>query len=142
MTKLENLTNEEIEFFKKIDKRLREFMIVNTKFYRDVGVDNYKDSKLEYGEMKKILNLTIKKNDLVFYPVNTSIGFAVGFQFIKWELGESKKKSELLLRFRESQLPEGYNFKNLSSFFMRKENVRKAEYLGEGIVNSRDHYDY
>lgn len=139
---LENLTKEEIEYFKKIDKRLREFKAYHTEFYGGVGVDDYKNSKLENGEMQKILDLTMKKKDIVFYPVNTAMGFAVGFQFLKWELGESKKKSELLLRFRESQLPEGYTFQNLSSFFMRKENVKKAEYLGEEVVNDRDHYDY
>lgn len=142
MTGLENLTEEEIEYFKKIDKRLREFNTYSTTFYKNVGYDDYKDSKLENGEMQKILDLTIKKKDVVFYPVNTAFGFAVGFQFLKWGLGQSKKEAELLLRFKESQLPKGYTFENLSQFFMRKENVKKAEYLGEEVVNNRDHYDY
>ncbi len=144
MTILENLTSEEIKYFKGIDAKLRSSQNFHSRVYGEVSADNYADSKLEAFELQKILDLFIKKKDIIFYPVNTSMGFAVGFQFLKLDNLDSTKKikKELLLRFREDQLPKGYTFQNLSPFFMMKENIKKAKIIGEEIVNNYEHYDY
>ncbi len=135
--KLTELANEDLRFLKKLDIKLHR---VRDSTYTpnisgepfSVSVDTYTDKKMNSKEIKKVLKLA-DKGSLIFYPINTACGFEVGFEVAI---------SEPILKFKESQLPENYDFKRVSKTFMKKENIARASLIGVKIINNRNHYDY
>jgi len=83
-------------------------------------------------------------DNIAFYPINTCMGFAVGFDVVR--VGPTgpgaPPEVELLVRFKEVQLPEGYNFAKLSEYFMQEKNIQRVELIGKNITNNRSRYDY
>ncbi len=98
-------------------------------------LDTYSDSQLYRRELKRALKI-VNEYNLVFAPVNTGMGFLVGFQIVD---PETKK---VLLKFVERQLPSVYDFNRLSQYFMDPKNLKRAEQIGIDIRNNREHYDY
>ncbi len=128
---------EGLEFILGIDKKLHgkaEGRYLSTKY----TYDTYADKSMTASEIEKVLEIS-KKSGLVIYPINTSHGFAVGFQVSKIKRGFTENK---LLTFRESQLPSGYSFKTLSEYFMKPFNRIKARMIGEKIRGDYGYYDY
>ncbi|MBI2043463.1 hypothetical protein HYT25_03680 [Candidatus Pacearchaeota archaeon] len=146
--RVRELTERDIRFLKNLDSQLRsthqsEFApnLLGSSFL--VPVDDYTDRQITEREMKKIFGISRKYN-VAFYPINTDMGFSVGFDLTRIDLfaAGAPPYIELLLRFREKQLPKGYDFEKLSNFFMQEMNLGNANLLGEKIVNERAHYDY
>jgi len=75
----------------------------------------------------------------MIYPINTNLGFSVGYDVCKIILPIQKRA---LLRFEENQLPKEYTFEEMSKVFMSKKNKIKAKMLKVEIINDRGHYDY
>lgn len=130
--------NEDLEFLVNLDERLRVNNEVRDGFYKGCHFDTYTHEKMSLTETRKVLKIAQGMN-FVIYPINTAMGFAVGYDIC--EINPIGKK-KVLLRFRESQLPKVYNFERMSEFFMSKANLAKAESIGKEIVNSHGHYDY
>ncbi|MBU1129183.1 MAG: hypothetical protein KJ949_00965 [Nanoarchaeota archaeon] len=101
----------------------------------EVSIDTYTGASMNAREIQGVLK-AVENGDFAFYPINTSMGFAVGFQIA------NPDTREVLLTFKESQLPKNYDFKKLSEYFMQLENLERAKSFGVSIVNNRDHYDY
>ena len=137
--------NPSLEFIINLDKKLH----YTTKYYSDVygeGIfDNYTNKKINVNELNELLRI-VKKENLILCPIKTNYGFSVGFEVHKFKfpfLDKGPDKTETLLKFKENQLPEGYNFNKLSKYFMRKENLAFAKTAGLGeIVNCYTEYCY
>jgi hypothetical protein len=133
----------DLEFLAGLDKKLHKVQertftpnISGDPF--PVHFDTYTDKNMNKEEIKRVLNIS-KGEDYVIYPINTAMGFSVGYNICEI-LPKGKRKT--LLRFKEGQLPKEYSFKKMSKTFMSEENLKKAELIKEKIVNDYDHYDY
>lgn len=136
--------NKNIEYIINLDKKFRDEHGVRSEVYGTGVAYDYADKKMTLKQMEKVLSI-IEDENLIFYPINTSSGFAIGFQIVKpIELNEvAHPQIKHLFTFVERQLPEGYTFKKLSKTFMRKRNIDLIKlYTLREIVNDRDHYDY
>ncbi|MFH1174007.1 MAG: hypothetical protein V1725_02670 [archaeon] len=100
-----------------------------------VGVDQYTDKKMTSVEMETLLGI-LDRNRFAFYPINTGMGFAVGFEIA------NPKTRERLLTFKEAQLPKKYTFQKLANYFMRPSNLQLAKEINVTIINDRRYYDY
>ncbi len=134
---------EDLEFLAKLNEKLHSIQkgtftpnLSGEPF--PVYFDTYTNESMTKEEIEKVLNIA-KKHNYVIYPINTAMGFSVGYDICKINLTGKKK---VLLRFKEGQLPKGYSFKKMSKTFMEKTNKMKAKLIGEEIVNDYDHYDY
>ena len=140
MATLKNVNTKDLEFLLRLDNKLH-----GTKKYTftpnmsgapfGVSIDTYTDKSMNKIEMQRVLKI-VEKSDFAFYPFNTAMGFAVGFQIANPETREA------LLTFKELQLPKDYNFSRLSKYFMHPKNLELAKSLGVSIVNNRDRYEY
>ena len=99
------------------------------------SIDTYTDESMNAREIQDVLKV-VEKSDFAFYPINTAMGFAVGFQVANPDTREA------LLTFKESQLPRNYDFNRLSEYFMQPENIERAKLLSVFVVNNRSCYDY
>jgi len=140
MTTLRNVDTKDLEFLLKLDKKLHETQqstftpnMCGSPF--KVSIDTYTDASMNAREIQGVLKV-VERGDFAFYPINTAMGFAVGFRVANPDTREA------LLTFKESQLPRNYDFKRLSEYFMQPENVERAKSLGVSIVNNRGYYDY
>jgi hypothetical protein len=132
--------NDRIKFLKSLDTKLHEIVKCHGSgnwVKKEFFVDNYKEDKMNVKEIERVLEIS-KSANFVIYPINTSFGFSVGYDLCKICL----TGKEVLLRFKESQLPEGYNFERLSKVFISKKNIIKAKLIGEEIFKDYSHYDY
>lgn len=129
-------TDERAEkFLKTLDDRLH-YQIKGEYCRKTVWSDHYHDRKMLTVETERML-ATVESEGLVLSPVNTAMGFAVGFMVVN----PSTKKPVLM--FTEQQLPKGYDFRRLSRSFMSERNINLAQACGlPEIINDRDHYDY
>lgn len=134
--------NKDLEFLAKINEKLhgiqKETFAPN--LFGDpfpVYFDTYTNESMNEKEIKKVLNIS-KKNKYTIYPINTAMGFSVGYDVCK-VLTRGKRK--VLLRFREGQLPKEYTFKEMSKTFMSKENLKKVKFVGEKIEDY-EYYTY
>ncbi|MBU0894391.1 MAG: hypothetical protein KKF48_04900 [Nanoarchaeota archaeon] len=157
MTKLsKKLTSADINFFTKLDKSMRGVQRVCSKVYGEGFVDNYKDKKLTKRQLGKIIEIIIKRDNICFMPINTNMGFSVGYQFIQVDLTYpgAPPTTKLLLRFEEKQLPKEdtpranwdickkAQFERLSKWFMEESNIKTAKAMGIEIINDYSYYDY
>lgn len=127
-----------LDFLIELNKRLHYVEKVEQGFYKGYFYDTYTNEKMTKEEIERVLE-TSQKLNFVIYPINTALGFSVGYDVCKINYIGKKK---VLLRFKESQLPEGYNFERMSEIFMKKSNLTKAKIINEEIVNEYDYYDY
>lgn len=100
-----------------------------------VRTDHYNDSFLTTEEMEQVFGI-VERQELALYPMNTRMGFAVGFEVAD----PSSRKA--LLTFEEKQLPAGYDFNRMAQYFMRPENVARAAALHQTVISRRSHYEY
>lgn len=134
--------NNDLEFLSEVDKRLH-YVHEGISYFagreRKTPSDCYHDKeKLTEKELERIIKIS-KGLNFVIYPINTAHGFSVGFDVSKTNpIGKRK----VLLRFKESQLPEGHDFYTMSEVFMDKANLAKAKVIGEKIENNYSKYDY
>lgn len=77
-------------------------------------------------EIEKVLGLIGEHTNLALAPIDTAMGFKVGFEVVY--TGEDRKDS--LLMFIEDQLPKGYDFNRLSKTFMDGDNRRRLVEAG------------
>ena len=140
MATLRNVNTKDLDYILKLDRKLTKR--VHAEFTPNlrggsfkVIVDSYTGHVMKTADIKEVLEIA-ERNGFAFYPINTCLGLAVGFEVANPET------RELLLNFRERQLPKNYNFKRLSKYFMKPENIILAESLNIKIVNNRTHYDY
>jgi len=137
--------DEDIQFLLALDKQLH---YKEEKMYLGhiVELDSYHEWKMTHKEAEKmmeVLKKLIEKKKVVFYPINTACGFAVGFSVDEIEgFYPLCKKGKVLLRLKESQLPKEYNFDKLSEIFLSNENLRIAKHLGIEISENRWRYEY
>ena len=118
---------------------------------RKVQFDNNLDTIISEADMMRLLSV-LDKNDLLlpdeprllFYPHNTNMGFSVGFTVLDVEQSCPSVPFEKrhLLTFIEKQLPPGYDFKEMSKYFMRPRNLELASLVGIKIINDRTKHDY
>lgn len=129
-----------LEFLAKLDKKLHfKKECSGTGYWSGiVYVDSYNKEKMSKNEVERVLEIS-KELKYILYPINTCCGFSIGYDFCKINLN---KKPELLLKFKEEQLPKGYNFKKLSRVFMSKNNLAKAKFIGIKITNKQGDYEY
>lgn len=135
------LTDEDLQFLREQDRRLH-YIKEGRYCGEKVHVDLYHDQNtLSLEDVERIKHLTLDKG-LILTPENTNFGFSVGFAVVM----PSQAKhipSEVVLRFKEKQLPRGYSFQTLAPVFMNPSNTSRAILNGlPEIVDSRDHYDY
>ena len=140
MATLRTVNTKELEFLLQLDKKLHgtkqsTFTPNMSGSPFKISIDTYTDATMNAREIQRVLK-AVEKSNFAFYPINTSMGFAVGFQIANPDTREA------LLNFKESQLPRNYDFNRLSEYFMQPENVEKAKSLGISIVNDHSHYDY
>ncbi|MFH1325694.1 MAG: hypothetical protein ABIH49_02920 [archaeon] len=146
MKKIRELTGRDIRFLKNLDSQLRTVTPHHDPHarpaYRDFVSEDFSNRKLSEREIKRILGIS-RKNNAFLYPTTTQFGFATVFGIASTDLTVGNEPvTELLLRVRESQLPEDYDFENLSSYFMEKGNLATARLAGIKIQNDRTHYTY
>lgn len=129
--------DENAEFLTGLDKKLHYMSKFKLSFSNGYGyVDSYTRENMTKEEIEKVLEIS-KKMNFIIYPINTSMGFSVGYDVC--QILPTKK---VLLRFKESQLPKEYTFDKMSKNFMSKANRAKAKIIKEEIVNDYSHYDY
>lgn len=133
--------NEDLEFLTSLDKKLhyKQRCHGSGAFSHHWSlIDCYTEEKMTKEEIDKVLEIS-KGMNYIIYPMNTSMGFSVGYDVC--QINPIGKK-EVLLRFEECQLPNEYNFNRMSKAFMDKANLAKAKIIEEKIVNDYSHYDY
>ena len=140
MATLRNVNTKDLEFLLQLDKKFHgtkqsTFTPNMNGAPFKVSIDTYTDASMNAREIQGILK-AVERSDFAFYPINTAMGFAVGFQVANPDTREA------LLTFKESQLPRNYSFNRLSEYFMQPENIERAKSLGVSIVNNRDRYAY
>ena len=101
----------------------------------EVSTDNYANTILNVKKIQRILK-AVERGNFAFYPINTAMGFAIGFQVA------NPNTKEALLAFKESQLSEDYDFSRISKYFMQSENIERAKSRSISIVNNRGYYTY
>ncbi len=129
-----------LEFLAKLDKKLHfKKECRGTGHWSDLAyIDSYTKEKISKNEIERVLEISNGLN-YILYPINTCSGFSIGYDVCKIN---SNKKAKLLLKFKEEQLPRGYNFKTLSQVFMSKNNLVKAKFMRIKITNEQDDYEY
>jgi len=134
------MINQDLEFLTQLDKKLHFKLEIGNSFskYGKGYVDGYTNEKMNKEEVEEVLRISQGLN-YVIYPINTCMGFAVGYDLC--EINPIGKKTSVL-RFKEKQLPKEYNFERMSEVFMDKSNLNKAKLIEVEIVNSHSHYDY
>jgi len=138
---MSKLGAKDLEFLRQLDNRLHKTkeMILTPNICgapRKVSIDEFTDESMNKDEIQMVLE-KVERCRLAFYPINTNMGFSVGFQ-----VANSTRTEKPLLTFTEKQLPEEYNFEKLSEYFMRPENIKRANERGIPIVNNHSCYTY
>lgn len=143
MTKLIDLTNNEIDFLKDLGGKLRSVKILNDPQKGKFASETFSERNLTEKELSRIIKIS-KKNNVVFYPTMTQYGFSTAFGISKVDVIAPgvDPNVELLTVFREDQLPEGYNFEKLSEYFMEEMNLRTAKVAGIKITDNLVDYVY
>ncbi len=145
MEKLIDLTKNELSFLKKLDGKLRSVEILKDPQRGKFVDETFYGNQITEKEISKILGIS-KKNNVVFYPTMTQSGFATAFGMTRVDTiltaPDLDPSTELLLKFRESQLPEEYNFEKLSEYFMEEMNLRTAKLAGIKITPNLVDYVY
>ena len=131
---------EDLKFLSTLDAKLHctyksTFMPNMSEAPFGIMSDGYKDASMGKREVERIFK-AIERGNFAFYPLNTAMGFCVGFRVADPENGKA------LLTFKESQLPKNYDFERLSEYFMKPENIERAKLCGTHIINDRGHYEY
>jgi hypothetical protein len=134
-------TKDSLDFLLVLDKKLHYIhtstAITNISHTRiKVSNDCYTEKKMSVDEITKLLDYVKSGQNYCLAPINTSFGFAVGFDVRDVSCNKS------ILKFTERQLPKGYNFHTLSEVFMSDTNLSRAKKLDIIIRNDRDYYDY
>ena len=104
----------------------------------------YSGIKIEPDELEKLLNI-IQEEKLIFFPINTSMGFAVGFVVAEGKGSPApgvKPEYEIILQFREAQLPAGFGWNTLAEVFNSPENLDRLRYYGIDKPKNYSHYTY
>jgi len=106
--------------------------------YRD-----YSDYVMRAKEIQKVFGI-VQAEELLFYPLNTNMGFSVGFQVTHALQHAPQIESQLtpLLTFVEKQLPLNYDFDRLSQVFLSERNKELLSYFKRPKIEKRDHYTY
>ena len=100
-----------------------------------VWVDTYTDERMTSEEAARVFR-TVRASPLVIHPINTAMGFSVGFDIYNPITGRS------VLRFKESQLPKEYDWNRMREAFMSPLNRILAKASGIRISDDREHYTY
>jgi hypothetical protein len=124
------IPKEDLEFLANLDKKLH---YVTQSTYSPnmggrpfpIGIDQYhKDVKLTKEELST-LDRIVKEHDITLEPVNTCMGFQVGFMTYREEdpiaPGIEPETTHYNV-FLELQLPEGENFETMKKRFDKKQN--------------------
>ncbi len=122
------LPQQDLEFLVQLDKRVHE---VNEGTYRPnmggkpfpITYDTYDyDQYLTKEDFSKLTDM-VKKYELILQPINTAMGFEVGFTIYGEELIAPGINSERThyLTFCERQLPKGEDFETMKQKFEKKE---------------------
>jgi hypothetical protein len=142
-----------LTYIKELDKRLHYMtsheMTTNISFTRHtVYADNYRDKeKLTLTEVKKLLSIVVI-HDLVFTPINTCMGFSVGYEVILPLIAETlaycpdEIDHKSLFRCKEDQLPKECTFTWLGRVFKRKRNTDLLAKLGLTEIREYGYYEY
>jgi len=146
--KLRDLTQRDMNFLNNLDKQLRSVEIIENPrahhdFQKRFADETFSNRKLTKRDTIRILAVS-RRNNAVLYPTTTQFGFATAFGLNKIEpiaIG-AHPVNELLLRFREDQLPKGYDFDTLSPYFLEDLNIRTANLAGIEIHEEKVHYVY
>lgn len=127
----------------RLERKFHSTKDIHSRVYGWGKTDKYTDKKMTAREFARLKDI-LRRNDYVFYPINTSMGFRVGFEVSRIEQIVPGVNPEVipLLTFREDQLPKGVDFKKVSKVFMEEGNLERASFAGIRIVNDRSHYDY
>lgn len=148
MTKLRDITERDMNFLRNLDGQLRSTKIIENRletrpWLRTFVDETFHDRQISHREALRILGIS-RKNDVAFYPSTTQYGFATAFELSRVDLVAFGVEpiTELLLRFRESQLPKGYDFNSLSPYFLEEMNQRTAKLAGIEIKSDQVYYTY
>ncbi len=125
---------EYVKFLKNLDNKLHyktvESMTTNISGTTTYSLsDNYTSEKISKEEMEKLvqtLNEGINQNKLIFYPTRytfTFPGIVYSVRLIEGYYPLAQISEHEVLKFKEQQLPDGYNFETLSEIFLSKENM-------------------
>jgi len=141
MIKTENQSD--LEFLVNLNIKLHYTKVGYNWFLGEIEEDHYTAEKLTSQEYQMMIDI-IERNNYLFSPINTAMGFSVGFQVSEIEhlTPGLEPKGKSLLKFKEDQLPEMYNFERISQDFMKPKNLERAKFIGIEIVNDRDKYEY
>lgn len=132
----------DLEFLKELDKKLHYKEEMHSAVYGNPLIDYYTEKKLTSKEIEKIMKI-IEKYKLPFYPVNTNMGFSVGFA-VRDVIGVYPliQPGNEILKFKEDQLPKGYDFDKLSEVFLTEESKELLDWLHLPEIKERNYYTY
>ncbi len=141
---IEELVDEDLEFLKKLDKKLHHKLPFESMVYGKGLSDHYTHKKMSGKELKKVLGLT-NKRDYAIAPCNTAMGFKAGFIVYRMDndLPGMPLEAKPILMFVEEQLPKGYDWGKMSRIYMDQRNreLLKLAELDEPKENVGN-YDY
>ncbi len=135
-------TPADMDFLKTLDQRLH---LVEKKEFpcNPVRCDTYTERRMTPEELRQVLRTVRERNNLVIYPITARTGLSVGFsvdEFVTPAPGAQEARP--VLRFLETQLPNGYTFDKLRPSCASDNNRRKLECAGlESTIHDRGHYD-
>jgi hypothetical protein len=148
----------EITWLKELGEQCVGFTKTHSRVYGDAMVADYNDNiKINTETINRIDKIIKNSNDIVMYPINTCMGFSIGFRVarIKHEAPGAPIEQEILLQIKIGQIEGckmGRDSKNQSRVqvwnsikyvFLTSENMRRIEYYGlEKIKDDPYHYDY
>jgi hypothetical protein len=133
--------NGNLEYIMNLDKKVRKLEDYGfqknkiTGDFKPTKMYKYTNETISNEEIKTVLQI-LKKENLAIYPINTAMGFAVGFSI------DDVVSKNTLLRFKEEQLPVGYKFSRMARYFMTERNLELCNEIGIVPQNDREHYDY
>ena len=145
------MNSEEQEFIDGLENRVH--YVKNGTFRPNMGgrsfgvqYDQYTSEGITAEEAERLMTIIEDDgNQLILYPINTAMGFRVGYEVLSFDLpfpgAKPEFKRELVVT--DNQLPEGYKWGRMSEVFMRARNLELVDFLGlRPIENRRSAYEY
>ena len=134
---------EDRNFFKQLEERCH-ILRHDSSVHPPLSYDDYHFVTLTTQEVKKILSIAQKNDDVFLRPINGKSGLHPAFAIIAFSdsFPGTEGDHDWLLQFDQDQLPKGYNFQTLEPYFANEDNLRKAKFANMEFETEEHHYTY
>ncbi len=132
------------EFLRQVAKKCYYKQDCYSPVYGNAKIDSYHDVKITQDEVERMMEI-VQEFDLPFFPINTNMGFSIGFAIARPGLNINPVIREIdgyYIKFLEKQLPNGCDFNELSEVFLRPRNLELMKWYNLGEIKERYRYDY